>query len=52
MNIVLSETAPVIYDDNKTTDYYWTNFSDMKKTSDVFLSSLSVCNKRFGVSEV
>lgn len=31
MNILLSETAPVVYDGNKTTDYYWTNFSDMKK---------------------
>lgn len=31
MNIFLSETARVIYDGNKTADYYWTNFSDMKK---------------------
>lgn len=52
MNIFLSETAPVIYDGNKTTDYYWTNFSDMKKASDILLSNLSVCNKSFGVSEV
>lgn len=31
VSIILSEAAPVIYDSNKTTDYYWTNFSDMKK---------------------
>lgn len=53
VSILLSQAAPVIYDSNKTTDYYWTNFSDMKKNpSDILLPNLSVCNKRFGVSEV
>lgn len=50
-NIFLSETAPVIYDGNKTTDYYWTNFSN-RKISDVLLSNPSVWNKRYGFSEV
>lgn len=36
LNIFLSETAPVIYDGNKTTDYYWTNFSDMEKKLQTF----------------
>lgn len=31
LNILLSEAAPLIYDNHKTTDYYWTNFSDIKK---------------------
>lgn len=53
MNISLSETALFIYDSNKPTDYYWTNFSDVEKTAtDILLSNLSVCDKRFGVSEV
>lgn len=49
LNILLSEAAPLIYDNHKTTDYYWTNFSDIKKKpSGIFLSNLSACNKRFG----
>lgn len=31
VSIFLSEAAPVIYDSNKTTDYYWTNFSEHEK---------------------
>lgn len=43
--------SPVIYDGIKTTDYYWTNFSGIKKKKKnsnqmFYISNLSVRNKK------
>lgn len=44
-NIFLSETAPVIYDGNKTPDYYWTNFPNRKKSDVLTFRSFSTEQK-------